>query len=219
MIFLLNLFVWMQASSTALPFGTLIALVMLWLFVQFPLVYVGSWFAFERMGAYAHPIRANAIARQIPDQRWYFKSSQRLLLAGFVPFMVMFVELTFVVRSLWVDKTTYFYAFGFAGVVSTILAIAIVEVTIVATYFLLCSENYHWWWHSFAVGASSSIWVYAYLVYSYFTQLHISGFVSSMLFFAYGFLACAVYALLTGTVGFLAAYLFVRRIYGAIKVD
>jgi transmembrane 9 superfamily protein 2/4 len=218
-IFILNLFLWIQASSTALPFGTLIALLMLWLFVQLPLVYVGSWFGFERMGAYTHPIRANTIPRQIPDPRWYLKSGQRLLLAGFVPFMVIFVELMFVVKSLWVDKTTYYYVFGFTGVVSVVLAITVAEVTLVATYLLLCSENYHWWWHSFAIGGSSSIWVYAYLVYSYFTRLHISGFVSSMLFFTYSLLACAVYALLTGTIGFLAAYAFVRRIYGAIKVD
>ena len=218
-IFILNLFVWMQASSTALPFGTLIALIILWLCVQFPLVYAGSWFGFERMGAYTHPIRANAVPRQVPDHRWYLRNGQRFLLAGFVPFMVVFVELMFVVKSLWVDKTTYYYAFGFMGTVSAILMITVVEVTLVATYFLLRSENYHWWWHSFAIGGSSSIWVYAYLAYSYFTKLHISGFVSSMLFFAYGFLACAVYALLTGTVGFLAAYAFVRRIYGAIKVD
>ncbi|KZM22113.1 uncharacterized protein EKO05_0003826 [Ascochyta rabiei] len=218
-IFILNLFVWVQASSTALPFGTLIALILLWLFVQLPLVYVGSWFGYERMGAYIHPIRANVIPRQIPDQRWYLKSGQKLLVAGLVPFIVIFVELLFVVKSLWVDKTTYYYAFGFTGVVSVLLVVVVVEVTLVATYFLLCSENYHWWWHSFAVGGSSSIWVYGYLIYCYFTKLHIAGFVSSVLFFVYSFLACAVYALLTGTVGFLAAYTFVRNIYGAIKVD
>lgn len=218
-VFILNLFVWIQASSTALPFGTLIALVMLWLFVQLPLVYAGSWFGFERMGAYTQPIRPNVIPRQIPEQRWFFKSVRRYLLAGLVPFMVIFVELMFVVKSLWVDKTTYYYAFGFTGIVSALLAVTVVEAALVSTYFLLCSENYHWWWHSFAIGSSSSIWVYAYLVYCYFAKLHISGFLSSTLFFVYGFLACAVYALLTGTIGFLAAYAFVRRIYGAIKVD
>lgn len=218
-IFILNLFVWIQASSTALPFGTLIAILMIWLFVQLPLVYVGSWFGFERMGAYSHPIRANAIPRQIPEQRWYLKGVGRLLLAGFVPFMVIFVELMFVVKSLWVDKTAYYYAFGFTGVVSAVLVVVVVEVTLVATYFLLCSENFHWWWHAFTIGGSSSLWVYAYLVYCYFTKLHISGFLSSMLFFTYGFLACGVYALLTGTIGFLAAYTFLSRIYGAIKVD
>lgn len=217
--FILNLFVWVQASSTALPFGTLIALIILWLFVQLPLVYIGSWFGFERMGSYTQPIRANAVPRQIPTQRWYLRSGQRLLIAGFVPFLVIFVELMFVVESLWANKTTYYYAFGFMGIVSAVLAVTVVEVTLIATYFQLCAEDYRWWWHSFAIGGSSSIWVYAYLVYCYFTSLHITGFVSSMLFFAYGFLACGLYALLTGTLGFLAAYAFVRRIYGAIKVD
>ncbi|KAJ4988101.1 multispanning membrane [Stagonosporopsis vannaccii] len=218
-VFILNLFVWVQASSTALPFGTLIALIMLWLFVQLPLVYLGSWFGFERMGAYTHPIRANAIPRQIPAQSWYFKDGQRSLLAGLVPFMVIFVELIFVVKSLWTEKTTYYYAFGFTGIISAVLAVAVVEVTLVATYFLLCSEDYRWWWHSFVIGGSSSIWVFAYLIYCYFTSLHVTGFVSSLLFFAYSFLACGLYALLTGTIGFLAAYAFVRNIYGAIKVD
>lgn len=218
-VFILNLFVWIQASSTALPFGTLTALVLLWLFVQLPLVYAGSWFGFERMGAYTHPTRANAIPRQIPAQRWYLKAGQRLLLAGLVPFMVIFVELTFAVKSLWADKTTYYYAFGFTAAVSLVLALTVAEVAIVATYFLLCAEDFRWWWHAFATGASSALWVYAYLVYSYFATLHISGFVSSMLFFAYAALATALYALLTGTLGFLAAYAFVRRIYGAVKVD
>ncbi|KAF1924846.1 uncharacterized protein M421DRAFT_95179 [Didymella exigua CBS 183.55] len=218
-VFILNLFVWIQASSTALPFGTLIALVLLWLFVQLPLVYVGSWFGFERMGAYTQPIRPNAIPRQIPEQRWFIRSVRRYLLAGLMPFMVIFVELMFVVKSLWVDKTTYYYAFGFTGIVSALLAVTVVEAALVSTYLLLCLENYHWWWHSFAIGSSSSIWVYAYLIYCYFAKLHISGFLSSTLFFVYGFLACAVYALLTGTIGFLAAYTFVRRIYGTIKVD
>lgn len=63
------------------------------------------------------------------------------------------------------------------------------------------------------------MWIFAYSVYYYLKVLHISGFISSMLFFAYSFLACLVYGLLTGTIGFLTAYAFVRRIYGAIKVD
>ena len=218
-VFILNLFVWIQASSTALPFGTLIALVLLWLFVQLPLVYAGSWFGFERMGAYTHPIRANAIPRQIPAPRWYLQSGRRLLLAGLIPFLVIFVELTFAVKSLWLDKNEYYYAFGFTAAAGALLALTVAEVAIGATYLLLCAEDHRWWWHAFATGAASAPWVYAYLVYSYFATLHITGFLSSMLFFAYAALATALYALLTGALGFLAAYAFVKRIFGAVKVD
>jgi transmembrane 9 superfamily protein 2/4 len=66
------------------------------------------------------------------------------------------------------------------------------------------------------VGGGSAAWVFVYCIWYYFTKLHIEGFVSGLLFFSYSFMACVVYGLLTGTVGFLTAYAFVRRIYGYI---
>ncbi|KAI9806410.1 MAG: hypothetical protein M1833_003597 [Piccolia ochrophora] len=219
MIFILNLFVWAQASSTALPFGTLVGLAALWLFIQLPLVYAGSWLGYMRTGPWEHPTKTNVIPRQIPAQSWYMKSMQSVLLAGLLPFAVIFIELMFVFKSLWQDKSSFFYVFGFLAIVSVILILTVIEVTIITTYFQLCSENYHWWWQSFFVGGASAVWVFLYCVWYFFAKLHIQGFVSSMLFFSYSFLACAVYGLLTGTVGFLTAYAFVRRIYGAIKAD
>ncbi|KAF2471042.1 uncharacterized protein BDR25DRAFT_261391 [Lindgomyces ingoldianus] len=218
-VFILNLFVWAQASSTAIPFGTLVGLVLLWLLIQVPLVYIGGRIGYVMVDAWSHPIKANAIPRQIPSQSWYTKSFQAILVAGFIPFAVIFIELMFVFKSLWQDKSGYYYVFGFMSVVSVILVVTVIEVTIVATYVQLCTENYHWWWQSFIVGGSSSVWIFGYLVWYYFAKLHITGFVSSLLFFCYGFLACAVYGLLTGTIGFLSAYAFVRRIYSAIKAD
>jgi transmembrane 9 superfamily protein 2/4 len=255
-VFVLNLFVWIQASSTALPFGTLVVLVALWMFIQLPLVYIGGWYGFTVHGAWTLPIKANPFPREIPQQNLCGKSARAVVVAGFVPFAVVFIELMFVFDSLWGDKTGYYYVFGFMGVVSIILAVTVIEVTIVATYVILCSEvgppfpplpfyslplslsphfliisisllrmlimclqNYNWHWHAFLTGGSSSAWIFSYLVYYFFNNLHITGFVSSLLFFAYGFLACAVYGLLTGTIGWLAAYVFIRRIYGAIKAD
>ncbi|KAI1210885.1 Nonaspanin [Annulohypoxylon truncatum] len=219
LIFILNLFVWAQASSTAIPFGTLIAIVLLWLCIQVPLVYLGSWYGFVRTGAWEHPTKTASIPRQVPNQAWYSKKLQSVFLAGLVPFAVIFIELLFVFQSLWQDKSGYYYVFGFLAVVSMILILTIAEVTVVTIYVQLCSENYHWWWQSFLVGGGSAIWVFLYCVWYYFANLHISGFVSSLLFFVYSFMACCVYGLLTGTVGFLTAYAFVRRIYGAIKAD
>ncbi|TLD38462.1 multispanning membrane protein [Venturia nashicola] len=219
-IFILNFFVWAQASSTAIPFGTLMGLIALWLLIQLPLVYVGSWYGFVMVGAWEHPVKPTVIPRQIPVQSWYMKSAlQTILVAGLIPFAVVFIELLFVFKSIWLDKSGYYYVFGFLAVVCGILIITVIEVTVVATYIQLCSENYHWWWHSFFVGGASSVWIFAYCVWYYVFKLHVTGFVSSILFFTYSFLACTVYGLLTGTIGFLAAYAFVRRIYGAVKVD
>ncbi|KAI0109540.1 endomembrane protein 70 [Nemania sp. FL0031] len=219
LVFILNLFVWAQASSTAIPFGTLLAIALLWLGIQVPLVYLGSWYGYARSGAWENPTKTSIVPRQVPQQAWYIKSLQSILFAGLVPFTVIFIELLFVFQSVWQDKSGYYYVFGFLSVVSLILIITVAEVTIVTIYVQLCSENYHWWWQSFAVGGGSALWVFLYSIWYYFFKLHITGFVSSMLFFVYSFMACCVYGLLTGTVGFLAAYAFIRKLYAAIKVD
>ncbi|KAJ5814592.1 Sodium:alanine symporter [Penicillium riverlandense] len=219
LVLILNLFVWAQSSSTAIPFSTLIGLLALWLLIQVPLVYIGSWYGYVRVAPWEHPLKTNAIPRQIPPQPWYLQNLYGPVLTGLIPFAVLFIELLFVFKNLWQDKSGYYYVFGFLSVVSAILVVTVIEVTVIATYSQLCSENYHWWWRSFLVGGSSAFWIFAYCIWFYMFRLHVTGFVSSLLFFSYSFLACTVYGLLTGTVGFLAAYAFVRRVYSAIKVD
>jgi transmembrane 9 superfamily protein 2/4 len=140
LMLILNLFVWAQASSTAIPFGTLVGLAALWLLIQVPLVYAGSWYGYVRTEAWNHPTKTNTIARQIPPQSWHTRSASGALLAGLVPFAVLFIELMFVFKSLWQDRSGYYYVFGFLSVISTILVITISEVTIIATYIQLCSE-------------------------------------------------------------------------------
>jgi transmembrane 9 superfamily protein 2/4 len=176
-------------------------------------VYAGSYYGYWKAAAWEHPTKTAAIARQVPKQAWYIKSLQSILLAGLIPFAVIFIELLYVFQSLWQDKSGYYYVFGFLAVVSVILIVTIAEVTIVTVYVQLCAENHNWWWQSFLVGGGSAFWIYGYCVYYYFFNLHITGVTSSLLFFAYSFMACCVYGLLTGTIGFLSAYAFVRRIY------
>jgi transmembrane 9 superfamily member 2/4 len=139
-IFILNLFVWAQASSNAIPFGTLVALLVLWLLVQLPLVYVGAWYGHHQHGAWDHPVRPTIIARQIPPQPWYLKKPQVLLASGLVPFLIILIELMYVFKSLWLDKSGFYYMFGFLAFVCLILIIAVVEVSIVVVYLQLCAE-------------------------------------------------------------------------------
>jgi transmembrane 9 superfamily protein 2/4 len=139
-IFVLNLFVWAQASSTAIPFGTLVSLAALWLLIQVPLVYAGSWVGYVKVKPWNHPTRTSVIPRQIPPQPWYMKTVRGTLLTGLVPFAVLFVELLFVFRNLLQDKSGYYYVFGYFSVVCTILIVTISEVAIIVTYSQLCAE-------------------------------------------------------------------------------
>ena len=213
LLFILNLFVWAQASSTAIPFSTLVGLVVLWLLIQVPLVYVGGWCGYDRTRAWEHPTRTDSIVRQIPPQPWYLRTLCSSLFAGLIPFAVLLCELLSVFRSLWMDKSGYYYMFGFLAIISSLLVVIIAEVTVIVTYNQLCAENHAWWWQSFFTGAGSAVWVFVYSVYYYMFKLHVSGFVSGLCFFSYCFLASVVYGILAGTIGFLASYAFARRIY------
>jgi len=46
--FTLNLFVWAKGSSGAVPFGTMLALVLIWFVISVPLSVAGSWLGFKQ---------------------------------------------------------------------------------------------------------------------------------------------------------------------------
>lgn len=48
LFFLLNLFVWANGSSGAVPFTTMIALVLIWFVISVPLSVAGSWVGFKQ---------------------------------------------------------------------------------------------------------------------------------------------------------------------------
>ena len=112
----------------------------LWLLIQLPLVYAGSWYGYHRSQPWEHPTKTNFTSRPVPEQAWYTTSTVLVALAGLISFAVIFIELLFVFRSLWQDKSGYYYVFGFLSVVAVVLMVTIIEATIVATYIQLCAE-------------------------------------------------------------------------------
>ena len=105
-------------------------------------------------------------------------------MGGILPFGAVFVELFFIVSSIWLHR--FYYMFGFLALVVLILVITCAEISVVMTYFQLCNEDYHWWWRSFLVSACSALYVMLYGVYYYFSHVHSSWFVSGLIFFGKG---------------------------------
>merc|ERR1719498_461024 len=114
----LNTFLWARQSVAAMPFGTIVALLVLWFIVCAPLNFVGSYCGFSK-AAYEVPCTTHQIPRQIPPQAWYFSSELVLLLGGIFPFTSIFLEMYFVMSALWMH--TIYYVFGFLFVAIVIL--------------------------------------------------------------------------------------------------
>jgi len=215
--FTLNLFVWGEKSSGAVPFGTLVALLVLWFGISVPLVYLGSYFAFRKADI-EPPVRVNLIPRlSPPDRAWYTQPHFSVLIGGILPFGAVFIEIFFIMSSVWLPP--FYYVFGFLFIVFIILIITCAEISIVMCYFQLCGEDYHWWWRSYLTSGSSAFYLFLYSILYFFTKLEIIKFVSALLFFGYMFLVSFAFFVLTGTIGFVACYLFVRKIYSSIKVE
>ncbi|KAG1326562.1 hypothetical protein COCNU_01G004960 [Cocos nucifera] len=144
--FVLNSIIWGEKSSGAVPFTTMFALVLLWFGISVPLVFLGSYIGFKQ-SATEDPVKTNKIPRQIPEQAWYMNPILSILVGGILPFGAVFIELFFILTSIWLQQ--FYYIFGFLFLVFLILVVTCVEITIVLCYFQLCSEDYLWWWRCF----------------------------------------------------------------------
>jgi len=214
--FALNLLIWGEKSSGAVPFGTLFALCFLWFGISVPLVFIGSYFGFKKPAA-DDPVRTNKIPRQIPEQPWYMNPVFCCLVGGVLPFGAVFIELFFILTSMWMQQ--FYYLFGFLALVFLILIITCAEISIVLCYFQLCSEDYHWWWRAYFSSGSSALYLFAYSVFYFYSKLDISKTVPMLMYFGYMFIISYGFFCLTGTIGFYACYIFVRKIYGSVKID
>lgn len=129
---ILNTVTWIVQSTTAIPFFTLMTVFLAWFGVSIPMVFIGSYFGWKKQ-AIEHPISVHQIPRQIPDQPFYMRGPVAALLGGILPFGAVFIELYFIMSSIWMHKL--YYIFPFIFIVFLILLLTCAEITIVMTYF------------------------------------------------------------------------------------
>lgn len=236
-LFALNFFLIFSDSSGAVPFGTMVAVLGLYAIISFPLSVAGSYFGF-RKPRIEQPVRTNQIPRQIPDQPFYLRPLPSILMGGILPFGAIFIELYFIMNSIWFHRI--YYGIGFLFLVFGVLLLTCSQVTILMCYFHLCNEDYHWSWRAFFTAGACGLYVFLYSILYYLTKLDINTFTSTVLYFGYSAIISLLVAVLTGkkerkkvaenqknkgtddksgSVGYLACLFFLRKIFSSIKVD
>lgn len=214
--FILNVVLWSKGSSACISFTTLLALLALWFGISVPLTFVGAFLGFRKRPI-EHPVRTNQIPRQVPDQSIYTRPTPGIVMGGVLPFGCIFIQLFFILNSIWSNQM--YYMFGFLFLVFIILVITCSETTILLCYFHLCAEDYHWWWRSFLTSGFTAFYLFMYCVHYFFTKLDIQDATSTFLYFGYTSIMVFLFFLLSGTIGFFACFWLVRKIYSVVKVD
>lgn len=211
----LNFLLWGSQSTGAIPFSLFVILLLLWFCISVPLTLVGGYFG-AKAPHIEYPVRTNQIPREIPPQK--YPSWLLVLGAGTLPFGTLFIELFFIMSSLWMGRV--YYVFGFLFIVLVLLVVVCAEVSLVLTYMHLCVEDWRWWWKSFFASGSVSIYIFLYSInYLIFDLKSLSGPVSATLYLGYSLFMVLAIMFITGTVGFLSSFWFVHYLFSSVKLD
>eukprot|EP01112_Ceratiomyxa_fruticulosa_P014609 TRINITY_DN4200_c0_g1_i1.p1 TRINITY_DN4200_c0_g1~~TRINITY_DN4200_c0_g1_i1.p1 ORF type:complete len:612 (-),score=94.66 TRINITY_DN4200_c0_g1_i1:182-2017(-) len=203
--------------TVSLPFLTILEVLAIWAFVGFPLTVLGGIGGRRVAGTFEAPCRTKNFPREIHPIQWYRRLPFQMIMAGFLPFSAIYIELFYIYSSVWGHATYTLYHILF--LVFIILNIVTACITIALTYFQLSMEDHRWWWPAFINGGSTGIFIYAYSIFYYFYRSRMSGLLQASFYFSYMLCICYFFFILLGTVGFSSSLVFVRRIYRNLKSE
>lgn len=204
-------------TISAIPFSVIVKMIAIWAFVALPLAVAGTIFGRNWMNKYEPPCRVNSIPRPIPVAPWYCGPSFIIPISGILPFGSIFIEMYFIFTSFWSYK--FYYVYGFMLLVYTILTMVTICTTIVAVYFVLNSENYHWQWIALGSAGSTSMYVLLYSVFYFLYKTQMTGLLQIAFYFGYMLLFSLGLFFMCGVLGVWGASVFVHKIYKDVKID
>jgi transmembrane 9 superfamily protein 2/4 len=216
MFIVLNTVLKFVGAATAVNFLTIIALLLLWVTISTPMVFVGAFIGLKAK-AIEVPTKTKQIARIVPDSPWHMNPGLTVLMGGILPFGSVCIELAFIMSALWLHQI--YYVMGFLFAVLLILGATCAQVSIVLCYLHLCAEDHRWWWKSFMNCAMSGFYLFLYSLWFLSSRLDLIGILPVTVYLTYMSMISVCFGLFCGSVGFISSLWFVRTIYGAVKVD
>jgi len=210
---ILNILLDFTGAATAVGFGTIAALLFLWLTFNVPMVYAGAYFG-RKAPSIEVPTQTNPTARDIPkDPRWCRNLVINLCLSV-LSFWVVGVEPFTILCTLWFSQ----YNYAMVSILVTLLSLGVVcgQISIFSCYMQLAAENHRWWWTSFRMGSIIGLYSLLYSLWFMSAQMDLVGVLSVVIYVTYMTMISICIGLFGGSIGFLSSLWFVRTIYGAV---
>lgn len=208
-----------HGSTSALPFTTILTIAALYTFLAFPLTVFGGIVAKNYASPdFNAPTRTTKVAREIPTEiPWYRSRPFQVLIAGFLPFSAIYIELHYIFASMWGHQI--YTLFGILLLAFILLVIVTSFITVALLYFQLAREDHRWWWASYVNGGMTGLFIYAYSFYYYFHRSGMYGLLQTSFYFGYMSLVSFAFFLMLGSAGFQFSLVFVKYIYSRVKCD
>lgn len=159
--------------------------------------------------------KASSSPRKIPRQPWFLSMPCTTFFSGLLPFGSCFVELYYIMTSLWLE--TYYFTFGFVLLVFLILIVMTAEISIMLTYFQLRREDHRWMWRAFVNGGALGFYVFFYSIFTFLPRLELSVKLAFILYVGYMFVVSLAVFVMYGFVGAMASLWFTRAVFASIK--
>ena len=210
---IINIVLTLEKSNAAVKMSDIMSLFVLWIFCTFPLILIGSF-----LGAKSSKMKLcskiNQVPSIIPEKPWYLHYKFLVLITGFLGFLTIFIELNYVMASLW--KHQIYFVATFLWISFYLFIIVMAEITILIVFWNLKCGDYNWWWKSFIIGASPVIYFIAYSIY-YFFYLNITRLSAMVVYFGMMGLISAMCMFICGSTSVLITFKFLDNIYSRIK--
>lgn len=130
-------------AMAAVPFGTIIVMLLIYSFSTIPLLALGGILGHRYSPRNSVPYSKRCF-REIPPLNWYGKIHSQMFLGGLLPFSGILVELHLFYASLWSHKLFTLPSILF--ITFTILVLLTIVLSIGLTYIQLSMEDSQWCW-------------------------------------------------------------------------
>jgi len=210
-----NFLYYIEGSTTYVEYKNFFSLLSLWIIGTIPLIFLGTMVGLSqqriKFPCDVNPVPGILYRNNYP---WYLRIRYAWILTGFPPFFAIFVELFYIMDSLWKQD---FYAVSKYLLFSIIILILISSlIGVLFTYLNLCKGDYRWWWKSFLASASPAIYIIIFSIF-YLLKLKFKQLTTILIYLNFMILFTIIIALICGSSGLYLTFLFLNNIYSKIK--
>ena len=213
---LINIILTIENSTAAIRISELASLFFLWIFCTLPLILIGSFLGMKSKKTKL-PCKVNVVPGIIPEKPWYLHYRYLSCITGLLCFITILFEFNYIVSALWKHEFHFFTSFLWVSYI--LFVIVTMEVSVIVVFWNLCYGDYNWWWKSFLVGSSPVIYFILYSIYFFFFRISITSLSAIVVYFGIMGLISAVALFICGGISVLVCFIFIVKIYSAIKMD